>query len=47
MKKEIILTAKTVEEAIENAVKELGAPSADALQYTVLEEAKKGLFHLR
>ena len=44
MKKEIILTAKTVEEAIENAVKELGAPSADALQYTVLEEAKKGLF---
>ena len=44
MKKEIILTAKTVGEAIENAVKELGAPSADALQYTVLEEAKKGLF---
>ena len=44
MKKEIILTAKTVEEAIENAVKELGAPSAEALQYTVLEEPKKGLF---
>ena len=44
MKKEIILTAKTVEEAIENAVKELGAPSAEVLQYMVLEEPKKGLF---
>ncbi len=44
MKKEITVTAKTVEEAIEKAVAELGAPSADAVQYTVIEEAKKGLF---
>ena len=28
------------------AVEELGAPSADAIEYTVLEEPKKGLFGL-
>ena len=43
MKKETIVTAKTVEEALELASKELGA-SVDALEYTVLEEPKKGLF---
>ncbi len=44
MKKELTITAKTVEEAVERAVAELGAPSADAITYTVLEEAKKGFF---
>ena len=42
MKKEVIISAKTVEEAIALAVTELGAPSADKIEYTVLEEAKKG-----
>lgn len=44
MKKEVTVSAKTVEEALEKAVAELGAPNADAVSYTVLEEAKKGLF---
>ena len=44
MKKEIITSAKTVEEAVALAVAELGAPSADAIEYTVIEEPKKGLF---
>ena len=44
MKKEVIVSAKTVEEAVELAAKELGAPSADKIEYTVLEEPKKGLF---
>ena len=44
VKKEIIVTAKTTAEAIEKAVAELGAPSVDAIEYTVIEEAKKGLF---
>ena len=43
MKKELILSAKTVDEALANAANELGV-SVDALEYTVLEEAKKGLF---
>ena len=42
MKKEMIITAKTVEEAVEKAVAELGAPGAEAIEYTVLEEPKKG-----
>ena len=42
MKKEIIITAKSVEEAVARAAEELGAPSVDAIEYTVLEEAKKG-----
>ena len=42
MKKETIIIAKSVEEAIEKAVAELGAPNAEAIEYTVLEEAKKG-----
>ncbi len=44
MKKEVTVSAKTEAEAIEKAVEELGAPSADAIEYTVLEQAKKGLF---
>ena len=44
MKKEITVSAKTEAEAIEKAVAELGAPSADAIEYVVLEQAKKGLF---
>ena len=42
MKKEITVTAKTVEEAVSKAVTELGAPSADKIVYTVVEEPKKG-----
>ena len=44
MKKEVITSAKTIEEAVALAVAELGAPSADKIEYTVLEEPKKGLF---
>ena len=44
MKKEVITSAKTIDEAIALAVAELGAPSADKIEYTVLEEPKKGLF---
>ena len=44
MKKEIVISAKTVDEAVALAVKELGAPDAESIEYTVLEEAKKGLF---
>ena len=46
MKKEVIVTAKSVEEAVEKAVVELGAPSADKIEYTVIEEAKKGFLGL-
>ena len=42
MKKEMIATGKTVEEALEKAVAELGAPNADAIEYTVIEAPKKG-----
>ena len=42
MKKEITVSAKSVEEAVAKAVAELGAPSADKIEYTVIEEAKKG-----
>ena len=42
MKKTLTITAKTVEEAVAKAVAELGAPNADAITYTVIEEAKKG-----
>ncbi|MBQ9080933.1 MAG: protein jag [Clostridia bacterium] len=37
-------TGKTVEEAVAAAVRELGAPNAESIQYEVLEEPKKGLF---
>ena len=42
MKKEITVSAKSVEEAVAKAVTELGAPSAEKIEYTVIEEAKKG-----
>ena len=44
MKKEVITTAKTIDEAVALAVTELGAPSAEKIEYTVLEEPKKGIF---
>lgn len=44
MKKEITLTAKTVAEALEKAVAELGAPSADKVEYNIIDEGKKGIF---
>ena len=43
MTKETVVTAKTIEEAVALAAKELGA-EVDAIEYTVLEDAKKGLF---
>ena len=46
MKKEITISAKTIEEALENAAKELGAADVSELEYTVIEEPKKGLFGL-
>jgi len=46
LKKQTILTAKTVEEAVAKAVLELGAPNAEAIVYTVLEEPKKGFLGL-
>ncbi len=42
MKKTITVSAKTVELAIADAVKQLGAPSADEIVYTVIEKEKKG-----
>ena len=42
MKKEVTVSAKSVDEAVAKAVAELGAPSADKIEYTVLEDAKKG-----
>jgi len=46
VKKEIIVTAKTVDEAVAKAVAELGAPGVEAIVYTVLEEGKKGFLGL-
>ena len=45
MIKETVVTAKSVEEAVALAAEELGT-SVDAVEYTVIEEAKKGLFGL-
>ena len=45
MKKEIVTIGKTVEEAVAAAAAELGT-TADKINYTVLEEPKKGLFGL-
>ena len=42
MKKEITVTAKTVELAIAEAVRELGAPDEASIKYTVVEKEKKG-----
>ena len=44
MKKEVVISAKTIEEALALAAKELGADSVESIEYTVLEEPKKGLF---
>ena len=44
MKKQVKITAKTIDEAIAKAVEELGAPDVSDIEYTVLEEPKKGLF---
>ena len=41
MKRELIVTAKTVEEAREKAALELGLPEEE-IEFTVLEEGKKG-----
>ena len=43
MAKVITVSAKTVDEALENAATELGV-AKDSLNYTVKAEAKKGLF---
>ena len=43
MKKEVVVSAKTVAEAAALAAEQLGVP-ADAIEYEVLEEPKKGLF---
>ncbi len=42
MIKEITVTAKTIDEAVEKAARELGAPRAEAITYTIVEEPKKG-----
>ena len=44
MSKEVITTGKTVEEAVAAAMLELGVPSVEDVEYTVLEEPKKGIF---
>ena len=44
MNKEVITTGKTVEDALVAAVAELGVASKEDVEYTVLEEPKKGLF---
>ena len=43
MNKEVVVSAKTVEEAVALAAEQLGLP-VSAIEYTVIEEAKKGLF---
>ncbi len=44
MKKEIIVSAKTIDEALADAASKLGADSVEKLEYTVIDEPKKGLF---
>ena len=44
MNNEIITTGKTVEDAVAAALAELGVKSAEEIEYTVVEEPKKGLF---
>ena len=46
MRKEITVTAKTTELALKKAAEELGAPSVEALEYTVIEKEKKGFLGL-
>lgn len=45
MKKELIITAKTVEEAKEKAAAELGI-AQEEIEFAILEEGKKGFFGL-
>ena len=42
--KEVIVTGKTIEDAVAAAVAELGVSCADEVEYTVIDEPKKGLF---
>ena len=44
MRKQVTITAKTVDEALAKALEELGAPDVSDIEYTVVEEPKKGLF---
>ena len=44
MNKEVIVTGKTIEEAVAAAIAELGVSCADEIEYTVIDEPKKGLF---
>ena len=44
MSKEIITTGKTIADAIAAAVAELGVSSAEEIEYTVIDEGKKGIF---
>ena len=46
MKKTVEITAKTLDEAIAEAVKELGAKSADDITVSVVQEATKGFLGL-
>ena len=46
MEKKVIISAKSMEEAVQKAVRELGAPDADSIEVTVIEEATKGFFGL-
>ena len=43
MKKEIIVTGKTIDEALANAAEQLGVKAED-VKYEVIDEPKKGLF---
>ena len=46
VRKEVTITAKTTELALEEAAKQLGAPSVEALEYEVVEKEKKGFLGL-
>ena len=46
MEKKVTISAKTMEEALRKAVRELGAPDENAIAVTVLEEPTKGFFGL-
>ncbi len=44
MNNEIITTGKTIEDAVAAALSELGARSVEEIEYTVVDEPKKGIF---
>ncbi len=44
MNNEVITTGKTLEDAVNAALAELGAKSIEEIEYTVIDEPKKGLF---